>query len=145
MLKVLSVRSKGKLKRVLFSGNLELLLDKDICIKYNLIRNTEIPSGKLSSIKEESIRSQAERYASYLLARQEYSGGLLRKKLLARGYEPKLAGNIISRLKKSGHIDDERYARRKAESILKRKPAGHRYLVACLRAENRRRIIEWIY
>lgn len=72
--------------------------------------------------------------AQAILSRRDQSEAELRRKLQRQGFPPGDIDAAVGRLKKLRLIDDAAVARRYADSLLQRKPAGPRYLIAKLRS-----------
>ncbi|TVQ28374.1 MAG: regulatory protein RecX [Spirochaetaceae bacterium] len=63
-----------------------------------------------------------------LLAAREHSTQELSRKLLQRGYDADLVGEVLSECREAGYVDDRRFARAFVESRLRRQPEGRAVL-----------------
>jgi regulatory protein len=115
----------------------ELILPGELQQEYRLKPGMMLSGRELDRMKAESEMIRAEKYAGCLLARREYSAGMLRQKIESRGFARKVADAIISHLEDKNIVNDRRYADLRVRSLLGRKPAGRSFLIADLR---RRRI-----
>ncbi|RKX18100.1 MAG: hypothetical protein DRP51_09740 [Candidatus Zixiibacteriota bacterium] len=134
-LKIADIYKKAGNNQIVLSNKEKVVLCREIVIKYRLKKGAEISSELFDKIKAESDLMRAENYASYLLARREYSSGMLKSKLIGKGYGPDLSKIVIDKLNRAKLVDDNRFARQAVETILRNKPAGRRYLVAYLRSK----------
>lgn len=126
---------------LILSDRKKVLLDIAILIHSGLQAGDRLLPGRIESLISESSRQTALDYALSLLSRRNYSAGLLRRKLLEKGTDPKLLPKIMAELTDKGFLNDRLFARRTVESILSRKPAGRRFLAAYLRSKLVPRVI----
>lgn len=126
---------RKKSATLILSDRKKVLLDTAILIQSGLQAGDRLLPGRIENLMRESTRQTALEYALYLLSRRNYSTGLLRRKLLEKGTDPKLLPKIIAQLIDKGFLDDRLFARRAVESILSRKPAGRHFLAAYLRSK----------
>jgi regulatory protein len=66
-------------------------------------------------------------YAAWLLSRRDYSAGVLRNKLILRGYDEKETDDTMAFMVANGYQSDERYAQSLARTLSRR--AGDRRLM----------------
>ncbi|MCP4706937.1 MAG: regulatory protein RecX [candidate division Zixibacteria bacterium] len=133
--KVINISKKPGCCQILLSNDEKVILSWDILKKYQLKKGSEIATEDLYEIKTESDLIRAENYCSYLLARREYSSGMLKSKLLSKSYDLDISNTVINKLKQALLVDDNRFARMAIEIILRNKPAGRAYLIAYLKSK----------
>jgi len=133
---VISISGRGRNATVDLDTGESRLLRRDILKEHGLEKGSQLDTQALDKLTAESDRRRADDYAAYLLARQEYSAGLLRAKLTGKGYGSQLAGEIVRDLAARGLVDDRRFALLAVESLMRRKPAGRQYLIAYLRRKH---------
>lgn len=129
---ITDVIRKGKNAQLILSNGEKILLTIKTIQKYSLRGKSEISNDLLKEIKLESDYHRAKEYVTYLLSRSAYSYGQLLAKMKEKNYDQKVAVVILSELKEDGLIDDTLFARQLTESILRHKPAGRKYIIACL-------------
>ncbi len=134
-LKIVDIYKKAGNNLIVLSNKEETILCREVVNKYQLKKGAEVSSELLDKMKSESDLIRAENYATYLLARREYSSGMLKRKLLGKGYGPDVSNSVIDKLKQAKLVDDNRFAHLAVETILRNKPAGRRFLVAYLRSK----------
>ncbi len=134
-LKITKIGSKARKRIITLSDGRELTLCREIVEKYRLIVGAGISVEHIGKIRIESDLIEAGNYAEYLLSRREYSVGLLRNKLFDKGFEAGIINRIILKLKQAKLVDDDRFARLAVEAVMRRKPAGRRFLSAYLRSK----------
>jgi len=134
-LKVKAISKKQGSYQIVLSNEEKTILCYEVIKKYQLKRGTELLTEFLYKIKAESDFIRAENYCSYLLARREYSSGMLRNKLFSKSYDAEISNAVISKLKQASLVDDRRFARLAVETIIRNKPAGRSYLIAYLKSK----------
>lgn len=134
-LKIISIFKKAGNNQVILSNKEKAILCREIINKYQLKKGSDVSREFLDKIKTESDFIRAENYASYLLARREYSAGMLKVKLRGKGYDPDISIAVIDKLKQAKLVDDNRFAHQAVEIILRNKPAGRRFLIAYLKSK----------
>lgn len=73
-------------------------------------------------------RDKAMRYAMRAIARRALSRGELIDRIVRRGHDKEMAGQIVQTLADKGWLDDERYGQTVIETERARKPTGDRLL-----------------
>jgi len=136
MPKVVDIIRKGKNAQLVLSTGEKILLTIKTIQKYSLQGKSEISIDLLKEIKLESDYHRAKEYVTYLLSRSAYSYGQLLTKMKEKMYDQKAAVMALAEFKEDGLIDDALFARQFTESILRHKPAGRGYIIACLRKKN---------
>jgi len=129
------IRRRGSAFILYLSDGRKISMQAEALAKYNLGRGEAIDEKYLERIKNESDLIKAMDYCLYLLSRRAYSTGMLRKKMGERGYQAGVVGKVLSDLKNRGLLDDRVYAIQSAEALMRRKPAGKRFLIAYLRTK----------
>lgn len=130
-----SISRKAGGHQIVLSNNEKTILCREVVNKYELKEGVEVSSELFYKIRVESDLIRAENYATYLLARREYSAGMLKSKLRSKRYDPDIGETVIEKLKQASFVDDNRFARLAVETILRNKPAGRGYLIAYLKSK----------
>ncbi len=134
-LKIIAISKKQGCCQIVLSNDDKAVLSWGILKKYQLKKGTEISIESLYEIKAESDFIRAENYCSYLLARREYSSGMLKNKLFSKNYDADISNAVINKLKQAKLVDDNRFAHLAVETLLRNKPAGRSYLIAYLKSK----------
>ncbi len=134
-LKIIGISKKPGCCQIDLSNDEQAILSWEILNKYQIKKGFEISIEFLTEIKAESDFIRAENYCSYLLARREYSSGMLKNKLFGKKYDAEISNAVISKLKRAKLVDDNRFAQLAVETILRNKPAGRSYLIAYLKSK----------
>ncbi|MEJ2317035.1 MAG: regulatory protein RecX [Gammaproteobacteria bacterium] len=99
----------------------------------------------IDSAAEQNEQRDAEQHGIRLLADREHSRLELRRKLLARDYDPIVVEEVLRSLEKQGLLSDERFTEQYI-NVLKRKGFGPLRMRALLRERgiNDTMISEWV-
>ena len=114
-IKTVSTKKKGI--QVEFEDGEKLLLSEDVFTEFHLYDGKELSESELRKLKELAGQDVYYAYALKLLSKDMYSCHQVKEKVLAKGAEPELASKIVSRLRKAGLLDDERFARTFASDV----------------------------
>jgi SOS response regulatory protein OraA/RecX len=109
-----------------------VVVPEHIVHKHSLKENIVITPSQLEMLRTESELFLCDRTAARMLAVREHSTGEIRTKLARKSFTPDAIRRIIRKYKDRGVLDDARYAHRLANQLLKQRPCGRAYLVACL-------------
>ncbi len=94
----------------------------DVVVRSRLRVGEELERARLRELARELRRARAVDTALRAVARREQSAAELDRRLERRGVTPALREETVGRLEAVGLVDDERFARRLAESLAER---GH--------------------
>lgn len=94
----------------------------DVVVRSRLRVGEELERARLREVARELRRARAADTALRAVARREQSAAELDRRLERRGVTPALREETVGRLEAVGLVDDERFARRLAESLAER---GH--------------------
>jgi regulatory protein len=94
----------------------------DVVVRSRLRVGEELERTRLRELARELRRARAVDTALRAVARRERSAAELDRRLERRGVTPGLREETVGRLEAAGLVDDERFARRLAESLAER---GH--------------------
>lgn len=108
-------KDKKHCNKVVLDGNLEVLIDKDVCAQYSLKAEMDLSQESLEEIIERSDFVRAKERALWYLDRADCSEKAMFDKLKRAGFMPKNCAAVIAWLKEYGMLDDLRYATRFAE------------------------------
>jgi regulatory protein len=92
----------------------------------------ELPSAMIQRLKRSSLRRQAREKAFGLLGRAPHTIFSLRIKLLKRGYDSRIVGEVLELLCNQGYLDDKAYAENWLRNRSERRPEGRAVLIAGL-------------
>lgn len=109
-----------------------LLLDRQTASERGIRPGVELPLSALADVVEEGNLARARAKAMYLLSLRDYAKGELVEKLRAESGE-EAALKTAERLAELGLLDDERFAARYAEQLLREKGVSARQAVFLLR------------
>lgn len=136
-------------------GRLRVMVGQRSIATVDALRAHELDLRVGRSLTDEDVRTllaedqrlRAREAALRLLRVRPRSAQELRTRLLARGFDPDISEETIGRLRNAGLIDDEAFARRLTEQMLRRGGGGRRLFESRLaRAgidpEIRRRILD---
>ena len=97
-------------------------LPADVVVRARLRVGEELELPRLRELAREIRRASAVDTALRAVARREQSSAELDRRLRGRGFAAALREETVERLEQAGLVDDERFARRLAESLAER---GH--------------------
>ncbi|HOP05857.1 MAG TPA: regulatory protein RecX [candidate division Zixibacteria bacterium] len=110
-----------------------LLISHEAATRHRLIEGIVITEGQLRTLHLDSQRFLCERKVGDLLAMRDHSTGELIGKLRRKGFTREIIDPIIGCYRKTGTLDDARFAAAAGQSLLERQPCGRSYLIAYLR------------
>jgi SOS response regulatory protein OraA/RecX len=133
MITIKTIRRSGKKFILILSNSGEIPVTANVLKKYDLMEGREFSDEIFDEMVFESDLERADRYVNYLLSRRAYTIGLIKSKLVEKGFSSRVSKNIIRNYISEGYLDDEKFAINMVESIMRRKPAGRRYILSRLR------------
>ena len=92
----------------------------------------ELSSAVIQHLKQRSLRRQVADKALDLLGRAPHSVFSLRIKLLRRGYDSRIVGEVLESFRDRGFLNDKTYAENWLRSRSERRPEGRAVLIAGL-------------
>jgi regulatory protein len=98
-----------------------------------LLPDLELPAPTIQRLQQCSLRRQVRDKALDLLSRSAHTIFTLRMKLLKRGYDSRIVGEVLDVLSDQGYLDDRSYAETWLRSRSERRPEGRAVLIAGLR------------
>ncbi|HZY10540.1 MAG TPA: RecX family transcriptional regulator [Bacteroidota bacterium] len=101
--------------------------------KFGLRNGDELDQKIIETISIQEEYHLAHSKALQLISRRLRTERELRFKLLEKEFQPKAVDFVIEKLRKSGLVDDSRFARAYVHDIQLRKPAGARFIQQQLR------------
>lgn len=110
-------------------------LSPDVCVQFGLRTGDEITSERLLAVREAEERHSAMKSALRLLSYRPRSEREIKDRLAKKGIAPQIRDATVGRLRETGLIDDEAYARTFVESRGRTSPRGRRLIAAELRAK----------
>lgn len=130
-----SIKPGGRLALIALSSGDEFQLLQSMVEQNRLRSGLEISSEQLDIIRAKSDLIRADHYLGYLLGGRSYSIGQVSQKLMQRGFDKKIVGQVVKIYIERGFLDDAKYARELVSAAIRHKPAGRGYLVARLRSK----------
>jgi regulatory protein len=97
-----------------------------------LLPGLELSSAAVRHLKHGALRRQVLDKALALLGRTPHSVFSLRIKLLKRGFDSRIVGEVLESLSSRGYLDDKAYAELWLRSRSERRPEGRTVLIAGL-------------
>jgi regulatory protein len=116
-------------------GQPAITISQDICVQFGLRAGDEISDERLSAVREAEERHKAMKSALRLLSYRPRSEREIRDRLARKGIRPEIRDATVSRLRETGLIDDEAYARTFVESRDRTSPRARRLIAAELRTK----------
>lgn len=110
-------------------------LSPDICVQFGLHAGQEISNERLSDVREAEECHAAMKSALRLLSYRPRSEREIRDRLAKKGVRPEIQDATLARLRETGLIDDEAYARTFVESRDRTSPRARRLIAAELRTK----------
>ena len=100
-----------------FEGGEKIVLSEDAFTEFRLYDGKVLSDHERKRLGEIYSQDSYYSYALRLLSHDMVSVHQIREKLTAKGAEPETVNKIVQRLKKTGLLDDERYARTYASDV----------------------------
>lgn len=114
---------KGDTWEIVFDDNRKIFVNALVIADYRLFEGKEITPSDLSEISGADLVRKAKKRALYLLGDRAYCRGELFAKL-EKTYNAEIAEAAVSYVEELGYIDDEDYAKKLAEYLIKSKKRG---------------------
>ena len=133
--KVVSVKVKGKEARVVLDNGEKIVLSVDSFTEFHLYEGKELDPGERTKIAVYASQDQAYDAALRLLGHESYSCAEMQRRLLSKGFEPRVVSSVIERLVSIGLLDDARYVKTYAEDVAELRLIGHNRVLYDLRAK----------
>lgn len=114
---------KGDTWEIVLDSGKKIFVNELVVSDYRLFEGKEISSADLSAITSADLVRKAKKRALYLLGERAYCRGELYSKL-EKTYNAEIAEEAVSYVEELGYIDDEDYAGKLAEYLIKVKKHG---------------------
>ena len=114
---------KGDTWEIVLDSGKKIFVNELVVSDYRLFEGKEISSADLSAITSADLVRKAKKRALYLLGERAYCRGELFSKL-EKTYNAEIAEEAVSYVEELGYIDDEDYAEKLAEYLIKVKKHG---------------------
>ena len=111
---------KRSMSAVYIDGEYAVTLDNMTLIKNHIKAGVEISDEELHSLIQQSEKQRANEKALNLITYREHSKKELKEKL-SRTYSAETAEEIAEKMQESGLVNDEEYARKYADELLRKK------------------------
>jgi regulatory protein len=125
-----------RIKLLLSDGSCFFVSEQDLrdqgLSPIELTANLELSDALIRRLKDSWARRQVRDKALDLLGRAPHTTVSLRLKLLKRGFDARIIGQILQSLSEQGHLDDRRFAESWLQSRAERRPEGRAALLAGL-------------
>ncbi len=127
---VASIRStaRGRQRLITLSDGQEFLFSEEACERAGVTEGAVADPGLLQSLEAEEQRVVAHAAALRLLSHRSRSEKEMRTRLAMRGIAPELIDAEVERLRASGLLDDEKFARAWVEDRRQHSPRGRQML-----------------
>lgn len=116
---------KGDTWQIEIDGRRKIYVNRTVVEEYSLGEGAAITPSELSAVMGTDALRKAKKRALYLVGEREHCRGELLKKL-TKTYGEEVAEQAVEYVCELGYIDDERYAPKLAEYLIKRKHWGIR-------------------
>ncbi|MFH1701200.1 MAG: regulatory protein RecX [Candidatus Zixiibacteriota bacterium] len=123
------ISRRGIIYFVCFSNDVQIRATKGIIDKLNLSTGDEFTESEFQKLKNILDESFARYSAESILSLRAHSIGEFKMKLRKKDISDELIKSIVGKFCKDGLLDDYNYGKMRAESLLRRKPAGRGYLI----------------
>lgn len=114
---------KGETWEIVLESGKKVFVNEMIVSDFRLFEGKEITSAELCSITSADIARKAKKRALYLLGERAFCRAELLAKL-EKSYGAEVAENAVCYVEELGYINDEEYAAKYAEYLIKRKKHG---------------------
>lgn len=114
---------KGETWEIVLESGRKVFVNEMIVSDFRLFEGSEITPSELSSIIAADIARKAKKRALYLLGERAFCRGELLSKL-EKTYGAEVAEDAVCYVEELGYINDEDYAKKYAEYLIKRKKHG---------------------
>ena len=111
---------KRSMSAVYIDGEYAVTLDNMTLIKNHIKAGVEISDEELHSLIQQSEKQRANEKALNLITYRDHSKKELKEKL-SRTYSEETAEEIAEKMQEAGLVNDEEYARKYAEELLRKK------------------------
>ena len=118
---------------VVFESGDKLKLSFSTFTEFRLYPQKEVSEKELASLLDYEKEGEYYDYALRLLGKENYTIATLSKKLAGKGAEEKQISSIVKRLKDSGMLDDENYAKIYANDVADIRCLGRNRVMADLK------------
>jgi regulatory protein len=118
--------------RVTLSDGSSFFITESVLFEQKLHVDSIIGQSEYSRLVSLSEINKTWRKALDLLSRQDHTAYNLKRKLLSRGFSKAAVEEAVEMCRRSGSLDDERFAEFWIQSRMKRHPEGYRRLYAGL-------------
>jgi regulatory protein len=122
-------------------GGATLVVSTEVCLQFGLRAGEDLTASRLKDLRDAELRRDCLHSALRLLSYRQRTEAEVRVRLLRKGIEPGIVVETIERLRSTGLLDDERFARSWVEGRNQRAPRSRRLLVSELRAHGVTRTI----
>lgn len=126
---IIDIKRRGMVYFVDFSNDEQVRATKGVIDKLNLSAGDEFTENEFEKLKKILDESFARYTAESILARRSHSVGEFKIKLRKKDISGDLIKSIVRKFRKEGLLDDYNFGKMRAESLLRRKPAGRGYLI----------------
>ncbi|MCA9829648.1 MAG: regulatory protein RecX [Dehalococcoidia bacterium] len=122
------VTGKRRMQLVRLSDGRDFVFSEEACVRAGLRAGLPVSEETLSALDAAEQRVQAHEAALRLLSHRSRSESEMRTRLTMRGIDPGVIEGEIERLRDSGLLDDEKFARAWVEDRKRLAPRGRRML-----------------
>lgn len=130
--KIEDFHTKSKIK---LSNDQVYFLPIEIVVNHKLVANIVLTESQVELIEFEASLFEALSKAKQYLAMRDHSYGELKIKLKKKKFPDDIISQTLSKCKKLGFLDDEKYAYKLSEKLVENKPCGKAFLMSYLQSK----------
>ncbi len=134
-IRITTIEKYNSKAKITLSNSQIYYLPLEAVITHRLVESIVLTGSQVDLIEFESHLYLAYTKAKQYLAMRDHSSGQLKMKLQKKKFPDDVIKQTLSRCKKYGFLDDERYTYSIAEKLVAKKPCGKPYLISYLQTK----------
>jgi regulatory protein len=123
---IVDQKKRPNRRSVFLDGKFAFGVNVNVAARFRLREGMSLSPEQVAQIAQGEVRQECLDRAMKLLAGRLHSRSELRRKLLRGEYGQQIVEGVIEDLARLGYLDDERFARTKAMSVVQHKQHGRR-------------------
>jgi regulatory protein len=148
--KILEQKRRPNRRNIYLDGRFAFGCNLNVVARFRLRVAMNLTEQQVREIQQGEVRQEALDHALRLLQSRLHSRAELHRKLMRREYGEQIINGVLDDLARMDYINDDRFAKTKAQSAAKHKQHGkHRAMIELLKSgvnrEVSRRAIEHVY
>jgi regulatory protein len=124
--KIAEQKKRANRRSVFLDGAFAFGVNVNVVARFRLREGMSLTAEQVAEIGQGEVRQECLDQALKLLAGRLHSRAELRRKLMRGEYGEQIVSGVIEDLVRLGYLDDERFARTKAMSVVQHKHHGRR-------------------